>query len=196
MDWLPLIILGATAFVATNADDALLILLFFGDRRFRARHVFIGQAVGIGLLVLISLAGAWLALVLPERAIGLLGVLPIVLGVRRLIERRGATQDEAAAVASPRGAAGWQRAATVAGVALVNGGDNVGVYVPLFAARPPLELGVILASFGVMLALWTFGGYWLARRSPAADGIRGVGSAAVPWVLIGIGVAMLIDQFI
>ena len=53
MDWFPLVILGATAFAATNLDDAFVLLLFFGDRRYRARHVFIGQALGVGLLELL-----------------------------------------------------------------------------------------------------------------------------------------------
>ena len=55
MDWLPLLALGVTAFAATNVDDAFVLLLFFGDRRYRARHVFAGQAVGLGLLVALSL---------------------------------------------------------------------------------------------------------------------------------------------
>ena len=57
MAWLSLIALGVTAFAATNLDDALVLLLFFGDRRYRARHVFIGQAVGVGLLVALTRTG-------------------------------------------------------------------------------------------------------------------------------------------
>ena len=53
MDWLPLTLLSVAAFATTNLDDAFVLLLFFGDRRYRARHVFIGQALGVGLLVLL-----------------------------------------------------------------------------------------------------------------------------------------------
>lgn len=198
MDWLPLIALGAAAFVATNVDDSLVLLLFFGDRRFRARHVFAGQALGVGLLVLLSLAGALLALALavPERVVGLLGLLPIALGVRQLIERRRGAADAATpAPVVARGEPGWRRAAAVAGVTLANGGDNVGVYVPLFATRSPWETTLIVAVFGVMLAVWTFGAYYLARRSVAAARLQRVSGALMPWVLIGLGVVILAEAF-
>ena len=195
MDWLPLVSLGVTAFVATNVDDSFVLLFFFGDRRFRARHVFAGQALGVGLLVLLSLAGALLALAVPERLVGLLGLLPIALGVRQLVEgQRGAADAATPAPVVARGEPGWRLAAAVAGVTLANGGDNVGVYVPLFATRSAWETTLIVVVFGVMLAVWTFGAYYLARRSAAAARLQRVSGAWMPWVLIGLGVVILIES--
>jgi len=194
MDWLPLIALGITAFAATNVDDAFLLVLFFGDRRYRARHVFVGQAVGVGLLVALGLAGALAALALPARAVGLLGLLPIAIGVRQLLERRRAQQGESVAEIAPRaGRTGWRQAAAVAGVTLANGGDNVGVYVPLFAARPPAQTALLLVVFAAMLVVWSFAGYYLARRSALAGRLRRVSGAVMPWVLIGLGVAIVAE---
>ena len=195
MDLLPLIALGIAAFVATNVDDSLLLLFFFGDRRFRARHVFVGQALGVGLLVLVSLVVAALALAVPERWVGLLGLLPVALGVKQLIQRRrDGTQDVAREPVMPQGKPGWRQAAAVTGVTLANGGDNIAVYVPLFAARSPLETTIILAVFPAMLALWTFGGYYLARRSALAGQLQRLSSALMPWVLIGLGLVILADS--
>jgi len=194
MDWLPLIALGITAFAATNVDDAFLLVLFFGDRRYRARHVFVGQAVGVGLLVALGLAGALAALALPARAVGLLGLLPIAIGVRQLLERRRAQQGESVAEIAPRaGRTGWRQAAAVAGVTLANGGDNVGVYVPLFAARPLAQTALLLVVFAAMLVVWSFAGYYLARRSALAGRLRRVSGAVMPWVLIGLGVAIVAE---
>lgn len=198
MDWLPLIALGVTAFVATNLDDSLLLLFFFGDRRFRARHVFVGQALGIGLLVLISLAGALLALALPERLIGLLGILPVALGLKQLIEQRQSTiadkpgPEPAAQPHNP----GWRRAAAVAGITLANGGDNIGVYVPLFATRPPAQTALLLAVFAAMLVVWTFSGYYLARRSIMAGPLQRVGRRIMPYMLILLGALILLESFL
>jgi cadmium resistance protein CadD (predicted permease) len=194
MNWLPLIALGMTAFAATNLDDAFVLLLFFGDRRYRARHVFVGQAAGVGLLVALSLVGALAALALPARAVGLLGLLPIAIGAKQLIERRRERHAEPAAgeVPQPR-AAGWRQAAAVAGVTLANGGDNVGIYVPLFAARPPGEIALLLAVFAVMLVAWTAAGYLLARRSALAGRLRRVSGAVMPWVLVGLGLAIMAE---
>lgn len=193
MDWLPLVILGVAAFAATNIDDALLLLLFFSDRRYRARHVFAGQALGVGLLVLISLVGSLLALALPGRVVGLLGLLPIAIGVGQLLERRAAQQSEPAVGGAPRpGAAGWRQIAAVAGVTLANGGDNVGVYVPLFTARPAAQTALLLA---VLLAVWTLAGYTLARHSAFAARLRRLSGRLTPWVLIGLGVVILAEVF-
>jgi len=194
MDWLALIALALTAFVATNLDDSLVLLLFFGDRRFRARHVFLGQALGLGLLVLISLAAALLALAVPSGWVRLLGLLPIALGLRQLIDRRrGADSNgEPHALAPARAESGWRRAAAVAGVTLANGGDNIGVYVPLFATRSPWETALILGVFAAMLVVWTFGGYTLARHSAVAARLQRVSGGLMPWVMIGLGVVLLI----
>lgn len=198
MDWLALIALALTAFVATNLDDSLVLLLFFGDRRFRARHVFIGQALGVGLLVLISLVAALLALAVPAGWVRLLGLLPIALGIRQLVERRrGADGDgEPSALAPARGESGWRRAAAVAGVTLANGGDNVGVYAPLFAGRPPAETAIMLGVFAVMLAVWLFGALYLARRSAVAEPVQRIGRSVFPYALIAIGFAILAEHFL
>jgi cadmium resistance protein CadD (predicted permease) len=200
MEWLILVALGVTAFAATNIDDSLLLLLFFGDRRYRIRHVFAGQALGIGLLVLISLAGALLALAVPERWIGLLGLLPIALGARGLADwRRGMTAEAptaAMAMTTTGDAPGWRRAAAVAGVTLANGGDNIGVYLPLFAARPAGQTALLLAVFAGMLAVWLFGTLYLARRSVVAGQIQRIGHILFPYALIALGAIIVAEAFL
>lgn len=202
MDWLILVALGVTAFAATNIDDSLLLLLFFGDRRYRIRHVFAGQALGIGLLVLISMAGALLALAVPERWIGLLGLLPVALGARELVDRRRGIAAEAPTAATAMTTTvtgdtpGWRRAAAVAGVTLANGGDNIGVYLPLFAARPAGQTALLLAVFAGMLAVWLFGTLYLARRSVVAGQIQRIGHILFPYALIALGATILAEAFL
>ncbi len=202
MDWLPLIALGITAFAATNIDDSLLLLLFFGDRRYRIRHVFTGQALGIGLLVLISLAGALLMLAVPGQWVGLLGLLPIALGARQWVERRRGMAAEAPATTTAGATTiagdspGWRRAAAVTGVTLANGGDNIGVYLPLFAARPAGQTALLLAVFAGMLAVWLFGTLYLARRSAAAGRLQRVSQAVMPYALMGLGMIILVEAFL
>nr|MBP8949669.1 cadmium resistance transporter [Promineifilum sp.] len=87
-----------------------------------------------------------------------------------------------------------RQAAAVAGVTLANGGDNIGVYVPLFAARPAAQTALLLATFAVLLVVWTFAGYALARRSALAGRLRQVSAAVMPWVLIGLGVTILVES--
>jgi cadmium resistance protein CadD (predicted permease) len=198
MPLLPVIALGITAFVATNLDDSLILLLFFGDRRFRARHVFAGQALGISLLVLLSLIGVVLALTIPERWLGLLGLLPIALGIRQLVEWRVDREKDEKPLVVPyvHNRSGWRRAATVAGVTLANGGDNIGVYMPLFATRSLAQTVLLLAVFTVMLGVWTFGAFYLARQSVAARPLQAIGRRLLPYALIAIGLVILADAFL
>ncbi len=198
MDGLPLIALGITAFAATNIDDSLLLLLFFGDGRYRIRHIFAGQALGMGLLVLISLLGASLALAVPDSWAGLLGLLPVAIGLRALVDHRRGREGESStlqtAVSGDR--PGWQRTAAVAGVTLANGGDNIGVYTPLFAVRTPGQTAVLLIVFAGALAVWLFAALYLARRSVLAGRVQRIGRAVFPYALIGLGIAILFEAFV
>lgn len=198
MDWLPLILLGITAFVATNVDDSLIMVLFFSDRRYRIRHVFAGQAFGIGLLVLISLVVALAATAVPGRWVGLLGILPVVIGVREIIARRKGNEDTSPDLNSnfAPNRTGQRRAATVAGVTLANGGDNIGVYAPLFAARPLPETALLVVVFAVMLAVWLFAALYLARRSAVAGPLQRAGRAIFPYALIAIGLAIMAEHLL
>jgi hypothetical protein len=73
------ILVGVSAFIATNIDDILLLTLFFSqvDRIFRKRHVVVGQYPGFIVLLFISLLGYLGALSLRQECIGILGFAPI-----------------------------------------------------------------------------------------------------------------------
>lgn len=78
---------GITAFCATNLDDILILLLFFTqvNASFRRRQIIAGQYLGFGALVLASLPGFFGGLFFPRPWIGLLGLVPIFIGVSRLL---------------------------------------------------------------------------------------------------------------
>ncbi|HEY9767018.1 MAG TPA: cadmium resistance transporter [Coleofasciculaceae cyanobacterium] len=81
---------GVTAFFATNLDDILVLLVFFSqvNDSFRRRHIVLGQYIGFTILVLASLPGFFGSLILPKPWIGLLGIVPIVIGIGRLLEEQ------------------------------------------------------------------------------------------------------------
>ena len=65
--------LAAFAFVATNIDDLLLLVALFADPRFSASRILLGQFIGMGVLIALSLAGALLAILVPSGWLGLVG---------------------------------------------------------------------------------------------------------------------------
>ena len=131
MESLPALLgLAIVLFVSTNVDDLVVLVAFFAHSKFRAGEVVAGQYLGLAVLFVVSAVGALLALVIPNAYLGLLGIFPILIGIRKLI----ALRHETAEADLP----GIGRSRSIAGVALVtiaNGGDNVGVYMPSFAVH-------------------------------------------------------------
>ena len=141
-------ILGLVAivtFAATDIDDLFLLMMFFSSRTFPPRQVALGQFVGIGLLVAVSILGSLIALVVPIYVIGLLGLVPIAIGIKELIEVRN--NDRASSRQTvPNENKSYLAFLTVAAVTVSNGGDNIGVYVPLFSKYNTVDQITMLTS--------------------------------------------------
>jgi cadmium resistance protein CadD (predicted permease) len=84
-------VVGISAFVATNIDNIFLLMMFFSSSysssmTFPLRQIVLGQYLGISLLIAISALGSLNALVVPPYFIGLLGIVPIAIGSKRLLQ--------------------------------------------------------------------------------------------------------------
>lgn len=122
---------------------------------------------------------ARLAVQLPARCIPLLVLLPIYLGLREILSK---SDDEEAAEARP--SLHWW---TIAGVTIANGGDNLGVYIPVLAAQSWAGITVIAAMFLVFTVLGC-GLAAAAVRHPAwGKKVRAFTSRFGPYVLIAMG---------
>ena len=114
-------------FAVTNVDDIFVLVGFFSDRRFRPRQVVVGQYLGMAVLVGASVLAALVSLVLAPPYVGLLGLIPLALGLKKLFDLRkpiDAAQDE---IPDRTGASGLGKINAVAAVTIANGGDNLGV---------------------------------------------------------------------
>jgi cadmium resistance protein CadD (predicted permease) len=174
---LSLALLSTGAFVSTNIDDLFLLVGFFSDRSFSRSHVFAGQIIGMATIVAISLAAASAALAISPQRVGLLGVAPIVIGIGKLL-RLGKEDEE-----QPT-AAGIIQVATVT---IVNGGDNIAAYTPIFATQGSREMSATLAIFGVLTLVWCFAALGLVRHTAVGKPLRRYGHVLLPFILIGLG---------
>jgi cadmium resistance protein CadD (predicted permease) len=181
-------------FAVTNIDDVVLLALFFGQgagQRGAAVKVVAGQYLGFGAILAVSVIGALGAGLLPDMVIPYLGVLPLLLGIRAAWrvwrERDDAEGDETQATSN--GPAVF----AVAAVTFANGGDNIGVYVPVFANAGTGGLVVFAVVFLVLVAVWCVAGRFLATRPVIARGLARWGHIVLPVVLIGIGVLILVN---
>jgi cadmium resistance transport/sequestration family protein len=190
---------GLTAFTATNLDDILILMLFFSqvNAAFQKKHIVTGQYLGFTALVIASLPGFFGSLLLPRACIGLLGLVPIGIGISRLVHANAEDSIDSDANSTPQT---WfsslvsPQAYSVAAVTFANGGDNIGIYMPLFANCTWQSLSLILGVFFSLVGVWCFAAHRLTQVPAIAETLTRYGSQLVPFVLVGLGLLILLDS--
>jgi len=179
-------------FAGTNVDDLIVLTVLFLSSRAvgapRVWQIWVGQYAGIAVLVVVSAVAALGLTIVPDRWVGLLGLVPIALGVRGLV---GAVRAYPAA-ADPVGRAGGAGLLPVAGVTIANGADNISVYTPLFRTTGLDESVVAVSVFVVLVAVWCLAGSWLGSHRAVVALLRRFGHWMVPGVFVAIGVVIVI----
>ncbi|MFI5506207.1 cadmium resistance transporter [Mycobacterium sp. NPDC051804] len=181
-------------FTATNVDDIIVLSLFFargaGQRGTTAR-ITAGQYIGfagiLGAAVLVTVgAGAFL----PPEVVPYFGLIPLALGLRAAWEaRRGNDQDDNDGGIAGKNVGIW----AVAGVTFANGGDNIGVYVPVFLNVVPAAVVAYCVVFLVLVAVLVLAARFVATRQPIADVLERWEHVLFPIVLISLGIFILVS---
>lgn len=189
-EFLSLLGVGISAFVATNIDDTFVLILLFSIPSLLTRNVIIGQFLGIVLLVVISSSAALLALAIPAFVIGLMGFIPIIIGIKRLTNFPGKPETIQAIKKE------YLSFLSVTAITISNGGDDIGVFTPLFAKYNTVaEVSVLISIFLIMTGIWCIVTFYFIRHPFVASRINVLSNAVTPFVLIGIGVYIIIDSF-
>lgn len=202
MIWTILSAIGA--FLVTNIDDIFVLMLLFSQVKTKVesdgrsdlkrkgvapRDIVVGQYLGFSLLVLLSLLGTFGVMLIPEKWVGLLGLIPIYLGIKLFI--KGEDEDEDAILS------GLGRFHTfflnVAFITFANGGDNIGIYVPFFSTLNTGELIITVITFLVMVAVWCLLGYRLARFRYVSETLEKYGRWIIPIVFVGLGIYIMME---
>lgn len=183
-----LVLSSIIAFVGTNIDDIFVLMLFFANKSYKTSDVVLGQYLGISALIAIGFIGSFAVLFVDKMYIGLLGFLPFYLGIKSLISLRQETEDYQQVTR--------QRISvfSVAAVTIANGGDNIGIYIPLFATRTLSEQGITIIIFLVMVAMWCWIGYYLIKHPIVAKVVDKYGHMITPVVLILLGCYILYES--
>lgn len=178
-------------FVATNIDDVIVLSLFFARGAGRAgttRRIVVGQYLGfLGILGAALLATWGASLALPESAIPYFGLIPLLLGLRAAWEAwQGEDDDE---LDERKKVAPL----TVAAVTFANGGDNIGVYVPVFLSVSPASILTYCAVFLLFVAVLVAIAKFVATRPGIDEVLEKSEHILFPLVLIILGVVILVQ---
>ena len=179
---------GVWPFVVTNVDDFVLLTTVFvmvGRGGPTNRQIVSGQYLGITLLVAASLAAATGLAAVPNRWIGLFGLVPLALGVRAILLARR-SEPEAETVVAVTGAAG------VAALTVADGADNVSVYIPLFRQAGPGATATYVVVFAVLVGVWCLAANALAHHRTLVALVERTGHWLVPVLYIAIGVRIVV----
>jgi cadmium resistance protein CadD (predicted permease) len=183
-------------FAVTNVDDLVLLALFFaraGSRRAAVWRVVGGQYLGFAAILAVSVVGALGVGLLPEPVVAYLGLVPLLLGIRAAWRARREAAEDPDPDPTDADADAGPTVPAVAAVTFANGGDNIGVYVPVLSTAGANGTVTYVVVFLVLTGLWCLAGRVLATRRPVARALARQGHLVLPVVLIALGIVILVQ---
>ena len=179
----------------TAVDLLIILMLFFAKRKSRKDiiNIYLGQFLGSVSLILLSLLFAFVLNYIPSKEIlGLLGLIPIFLGLKVLL--LGDSDGEAIAKEGLR----KDNKNLIFLVAMITfascGADNIGVFVPYFTTLNLANLIVALLTFLVMIYLLVFSAQKLAQVSSVGEILEKYSRWFIAVVYLGLGIYILIEN--
>ena len=179
----------------TAVDLLIILMLFFAKRKSRIDiiNIYLGQFLGSVSLILLSLLFAFVLDYIPSKEIlGLLGLIPILLGLKVLL--LGDSDGEAIAKEGLR----KDNKNLIFLVAMITfascGADNIGVFVPYFTTLNLANLIVALLTFLVMIYLLVFSAQKLAQVPSVGETLEKYSRWFIAVVYLGLGMYILIEN--
>lgn len=179
----------------TAVDLLIILMLFFAKRKSRKDiiNIYLGEFLGSVSLILLSLLFAFVLDYIPSKEIlGLLGLIPIFLGLKVLllgdsdgesIAKEGLSKDNQNLIF------------LVAMITFAScGADNIGVFVPYFTTLNLANLIVALLTFLVMIYLLVFSAQKLAQVPSVGETLEKYSRWFIAVVYLGLGIYILIEN--
>lgn len=189
------IVTSIILYSGTAVDLLIILMLFFAKRKSRKDiiNIYLGQFLGSVSLILLSLLFAFVLNYIPSKEIlGLLGLIPIFLGLKVLL--LGDSDGEAIVKDGLR----KDNKNLIVLVAMITfascGADNIGVFVPYFITLNLANLIVVLLTFLVMIYLLVFSAQKLAQVPSVGETLEKYSRWFIAVVYLGLGMYILIEN--
>jgi cadmium resistance protein CadD (predicted permease) len=192
---------ACSTFAITNIDDLFVLVTFFAEAasgKNTALKITIGQYLGFTVIIAVSMIGFAVALVLPSEPIGFLGLLPILLGVWKFLElvlpdQRETEGDETEEARTSRYTT-FKAVMSVALITIMNGGDNIGTYIPLFSQVKGAEIAVYVVTYYILLGVWCLVAFFIMKQKHILALAEEYASFVIPFLYIGLGIFIVVKS--
>lgn len=177
------------AYISTNIDDIFVLMILLAQAATGVKGKLIaGHFLGVCLITVVSMLGAFGLQSLPLKYVGILGLVPIGLGIKAWLDhKKGSDGDGAPEVQGVS-------LLSMAMITVGNGADNVGVYIPLFTGFSGSERIGSVIVFAAMTALWIFLANSLAQFPRVKSAVGKYKNIIIPAVFILLGVYIIMDS--
>jgi len=188
---------ASAAYLAVNVDGYALLLGFFCQPRYRAAEIVAGQLASVALQFALALAIMQSGWGRGAPFVGLAGLVPLALGLRRIaaLRRGGGAGGREAEPRTSCTRRGVGRIATVGVVATAGAIDNVLIYSSVLSGRAPRDVLLVAADFAVLTLLLCAGAGATARSRLPMRGLHALRRAAAriaPFMTTAVGVSLLV----
>nr|WP_285890585.1 CadD family cadmium resistance transporter [Halalkalibacter oceani] len=189
------ILTAIAVYVATGIDYLiLLIVLFSQTKKGQLKHIFIGQYLGTAIIITVSFLAAYgVANIVPQQwIVGLLGLLPIYLGIKVWVQ--GESDEDSNVLSILSSNRFNQLFLTVTFIVLASSADDFSIYVPYFTTLNTSEMPLVIIVFFIMVSVLCYISYRLASVHYISEKIEKYERWIVPIVFIGLGVYIMFEN--
>ena len=190
------IVTAAILYIVTALDLLVILLMFFARAKTRKeyRDIYIGQYVGSVTLIVVSLFFAFVLNYVPEKWIlGLLGLIPIYLGIKVAIYGDSDGEERAKKELNEKGLS--KLVGTIAIVTIAScGADNIGVFVPYFVTLSVTNLLITLFVFLILIFVLVFTAQKLANIPGVGEIVEKFGRWIMAVIYIALGLFIIIEN--
>ncbi|CEW41554.1 Cad superfamily protein [Streptococcus pneumoniae] len=191
------IISAIGVYISTSIDYLIILIILFAQlsQNKQKWHIYAGQYLGTGLLVGASLVAAYVVNFVPEEwMVGLLGLIPIYLGIRFAIVGEDAEEEEEEIIERLEQSKANQLFWTVTLLTIASGGDNLGIYIPYFASLDWSQTLVALLVFVIGIIIFCEISRMLSSIPLIFETIEKYERIIVPLVFILLGLYIMYEN--
>ncbi|HLR69556.1 MAG TPA: CadD family cadmium resistance transporter [Virgibacillus sp.] len=187
------ILSAIVSYIATSIDYIVILVVLFAQMKKQKgsiRDIVLGQYLGFTILIVVSLLATFGLALIPQQWIGLLGLVPIFIGLKVLLEKDD-DDDEEVLESTNRFSS---LILSVAVIMLAAGGDNLGVYIPYFTTLNTIELAFTIVIYYIAAGVLLYFCHRISAVKGVSETVEKYEKIIVPIVFVILGIMIMSEN--